>query len=56
VGVLRRYMLTLGKEHWKIVKRVFRYFCGTKDYAIFYQGKHGDDSGKVYVHGFFDID
>ena len=23
VGVLRRYMLTLGKEHWTTIKRVF---------------------------------
>jgi hypothetical protein len=52
VGVLRRYMLTHGKEHWTIVKRVFRYLCGTKDYAICYQGKIGGDSGKLDVHGF----
>jgi len=25
VEVLRKYMLTLGKEHWTIVKRVFKY-------------------------------
>ena len=25
VGVLRRYMSKLGKEHWTKVKRVFRY-------------------------------
>jgi hypothetical protein len=37
VGVLRRYMLTPGKEHWTIFKRVFRYLCGTVDYAICYQ-------------------
>jgi hypothetical protein len=34
VGVLSRYMLTPRKEHWKFVKRVFRYLCGIKDYAI----------------------
>ena len=28
VGVLRRYMVTPGKEHWKTVKRVFRYLHG----------------------------
>jgi ATP-binding cassette subfamily B (MDR/TAP) protein 1 len=28
VGVLRRYMSIPGKDHWKIVKRVFRYFFG----------------------------
>jgi hypothetical protein len=40
-GVLRRYMFTLGKEHWTIVKRVFRYLCGRKYYSICYQGKPG---------------
>jgi hypothetical protein len=34
VGVLRRYMSTLGKKNWRVVKRVFRYVCGTKEYAI----------------------
>jgi hypothetical protein len=56
VGVLSRYMLTPGKEQWTIVKRVFKYLCGTKDYAICYQGRLGGDSGKLNVHGFVDAD
>jgi hypothetical protein len=56
VEVLRRYMLTPGKEHWTYVKRVFRYFCGTKNNSIFYQGRLGGDSGKLNVNGFVDID
>jgi hypothetical protein len=55
-GVLSKYMSTPGKEHWTFVKRVFRYLCGTKDYVICYQGKLGSDSGKLYVHGFVDVD
>jgi hypothetical protein len=55
MGLLRRYMSTPGKEHWKIVKRVFRYLCGTNDYAICYQGKLGVDS-EVNVHGFVNAD
>jgi hypothetical protein len=55
VGVLRRYMLTPGKEHWTIVKRVFRYLCGTTEYAICYQGKPETDR-EVNVHGFVDAD
>ena len=35
VGVLIRYMSKLGKDHWIDVKRVFIYFHGTTDYAIF---------------------
>jgi len=50
VGVLIRYMSTLGKEHWTTAKRVFRYLSGTKDYDIFYQGKLGGDNGKVDVY------
>jgi hypothetical protein len=34
VGVLRRYMSKLGKEHWTIVERVFRYLCGTSSYRL----------------------
>ena len=49
-------MSTPGKEHWTIVKRIFMYLCGTKDYVICYQGKPRGESGKVDVHGFVDID
>ena len=34
VGVLRRFMSKPGKEHWTIVKRVFRYLHGTSDYGL----------------------
>jgi hypothetical protein len=34
VEVLSKYMSTPGKEHWIALKRVFRYLCDTKDYAI----------------------
>jgi hypothetical protein len=33
----------------------FRYFHGTIDYVIFYQGKPGPDN-MLYVHVFFDVD
>jgi hypothetical protein len=55
VGVLIRYISTPGKEHRIVVKRIFMYFCGTKDYAICYQGKYGDEN-EVNVHGFVDTD
>jgi hypothetical protein len=47
-------MSTPRKEHLTIVKRVFRYLCGTKYYAICYQGKPGGDD-ELNVHGFVDI-
>ena len=46
-------MSKLGKEHWKTVKRVFIYLCGTTDYEIFYQGRPGLDK-LINVHGFVD--
>jgi hypothetical protein len=46
-------MSTPEKEHWIIVKRVFMYLCGMKDYDICYQGRPIGGSGKVNVHGFF---
>ena len=39
MGVLSRYMSKSGKENWTVVKRLFRYFRGTKDHAICYQGR-----------------
>jgi hypothetical protein len=56
MGVLTRYMLAPRKEHWKTAKRVFKYLCSMKDYVICYQGKPEGDSGKLDVHGFFDVD
>ena len=39
VGVLSRYMSKPGKEHCKIVNRVFKYLCGTNNYGLCYQGR-----------------
>ena len=52
VGVLRRYMMTLGKEHWTTIKRVFIYLCGMTYFSIFYHGNSED----VKVHGFVNYD
>ena len=43
VGVLSRFMPKPGKEHWTSVRRVFRYFHGTSDYDLRYQGRLGLD-------------
>jgi hypothetical protein len=48
-------MSTPEKEHWIVDKRVFRYVCGTNDYAILYQGKPKSEN-EVNVHGFFNVD
>jgi hypothetical protein len=55
MGVLSRYMLTPRKENWTTIKRVFRYLCVIKYYAICYQGKPGGDS-ELNVHGFVDTE
>ena len=55
VGFLSRYMSKIGKEHWKTVKRVFRYLCGTTNYAICYQGRPGTEK-IINIHGFVDVD
>ena len=36
VGVLSRFMSKPGKEHWTVVKRVFRYLRGPSDYGFCY--------------------
>ena len=55
VGFLSRYMSKLGKEHWTAIKRVFRYLCGTIDYAICCQGRPGPER-VIIVHGFVDAE
>jgi len=41
IRVLRRYVSKPWKEHWIVIKRVFRYLCGTTYYEIYYQGRLG---------------
>jgi hypothetical protein len=48
-------MFTPRKELWTTFKRVFRYFSGTKDYAICNQGKLGGGS-ELNVHVIVDDD
>ena len=52
MGVLSRYMMTLGKEHWTTIKIVFRYLRGMTYFSICYQG----NCEEVRVHGFVDFD
>ena len=55
MGVLRRSMSKPGTEHWIVVKKVFRYFHGTADHVICFQGRVGPDI-VLDVHGFVDAD
>jgi len=34
VGILIKFILKPGKEHWIVVKWVFRYLRGTSDYGL----------------------
>jgi hypothetical protein len=38
VGVVRRYMNNLGKEHWEVVKWILRYLRGTTTHALCFGG------------------
>ena len=51
MGVLRRYMSKLGKDHWTAINRVFIYLCGTTNYAICYHGRPGPYR-VINFHGF----
>eukprot|EP00253_Pinus_taeda_P007617 PITA_07617 len=55
VGVLSRFMSKPGKEHWKSMKRAFRYLHGTCDYGLCYQGRPGLDR-VLDIRGFVDAD
>jgi hypothetical protein len=59
VGVLSRYMSKPRKEHWTIVKGVFRYLCGTASYGLCYQGRPGLERVldiHVFVDAYWAID
>jgi hypothetical protein len=43
VGVLRKYISKPRKEHWTIVKIIFRNFHVTASYGLCYQGRPGLD-------------
>jgi hypothetical protein len=53
VGFLSKYMSKLGKEHWKIVKRVFMYLHGTASYGLCYKERSGLDR-VMDIHVFVD--
>jgi hypothetical protein len=38
MGVVRRYMNNIGKEHWEEVKWILRYSRGIATHALFFEG------------------
>jgi hypothetical protein len=40
VGVVRRYMSNLGKEHWEVVKWILKYLRGTSTHALCFGGSN----------------
>jgi hypothetical protein len=51
VGILSRFLANPGPEHWKGVKRIFRYLQGTKTFGLVFQR-----TGQVCLEGFTDSD
>ncbi|XP_075658644.1 secreted RxLR effector protein 161-like [Castanea sativa] len=50
VGMVSHYQSNLGPDHWQAVKRIFRYFCGTSNLILCYQG------GDLKLRGCSDAD
>ena len=50
MGVVRRYMNNLGKEHWKVVQWILRYLRGTTSHALCFGGSD------TFLHGYVDVD
>eukprot|EP00253_Pinus_taeda_P028287 PITA_28287 len=55
VEELSKFMSKPRKDHWRIVKRVFKYLCGASDYFLCYQGRPGLDK-VLDICGFVDAD
>ena len=51
VSALGRYLSNLGLDHWKAVKKVFRYLQGTKDHMLTFK-----KSDQLQVIGYSDFD
>jgi hypothetical protein len=50
VGVVSRFLSNLGKEHWAVVKWIFRYLKGTLKVCLCF------GSGQQVLDGFTDAD
>ena len=50
---LNQYSSNPSQEHWKAVKRVYRYIKGTLDYGLLYQSSQ---HGNVQLKGYVDAD
>ena len=50
VGVVRRYMNNLAKEHWELVKWFLRYLKGTATHALCFEGSY------IVLQGYVDSD
>ena len=50
VGVVSKYVINLGKEHWEAVKWLLSYLRGTSNTSLCY------GNGKVVMQGFVDAD
>jgi hypothetical protein len=50
VGVVRRYMKNLGKEHWEAIKWILKYLRGTVTHALCFGGPN------TFLQGYVDSD
>jgi hypothetical protein len=50
VGVVRRYMKNLGKEHWGVLKCILMYFRGTAIHALCF------GSSYIFLLRYIDLD
>ena len=49
VGIVRRYMNNLGKEHWEAIKWILRYLRGTVNHALCFGGS------ETVLQGYVDL-
>ncbi|XP_070020287.1 secreted RxLR effector protein 161-like [Nicotiana tabacum] len=50
VGLVSRYQSNPRRDHWKTMKRIFRYLKGTADYSLCYNGNN------LYLRGYTEVD
>lgn len=56
VGVVRKYMNNLGKEHWKVVNWILKYLRGTATKALCFGGSNTILQGNVDTYMTGDIE
>lgn len=53
VSVVRKFISNPGRQHWDVVKWIFKYLKGTIDYGIMFSKQQGNPSVVGYINAYY---